>query len=181
MVPNKHQPPVRTPKKSNGGAIAAIIVVLLIGAGIAGYLLYPSLIKKMEPAPVPEPVTMLKDTIAEPDTTTFQPYTPDTTEMVAEEIQPALIDEQPTVRYDSSISVERGFYIIVGSFKNKNNAERLAKKLSADIETRVLYFEGSGLYRVSAGKYGRLRDAWNDMGSIRILEGCDEAWVVENR
>ncbi|MDR1672319.1 MAG: SPOR domain-containing protein [Bacteroidales bacterium] len=179
MVPNKHQPPVRTPKKSNSSAIIAIIAVVLIGAGIAGYLLYPSLIKKPIPEPViePEPVVTLQDTIPEPNTASE----PDTLEMVAEEIQPVAVDEPMVVRYDSSTTVDRGFYIIVGSFKNKSNADRLAKKLSADIETKVLFFEGSGLHRVSAGKYGYLRDAWNDMGSIRILEGCSEAWVVENR
>jgi hypothetical protein len=174
--PNPGQRPGQKPKQSGGGGgkITAIIVIVIIILAVAGYFLYPIFFAIPAPMPPLEPATVVveEEEIVEPDTVQVVE--------IKEEPKPAVV-VQEVVRYDTSPTVERGLYIIVGSFLNRRNAEKFAEKLKTDLETDILFFEGSGLFRVSAGKYRSLREAYNDMGSVRIIEGCEEAWVVENR
>jgi hypothetical protein len=177
--PTGQRPPNKPSSGGNSGATIAIIVLLLLagGGGAAYYFFFSK--QKVKPAPKP---ASIEQVIEQPQDTLFA----DTIPLPEPEpvIEPVI--EEPTtalpLKYESSPTIEKGFYIIVGSYQNKYNADKLAKNLKADIETRVLYFEASGLYRVAAGgRYGSIHEAYNDRISIRDIPGCAEAWVVENR
>ncbi|MDR1667682.1 MAG: SPOR domain-containing protein [Bacteroidales bacterium] len=162
-------------KSNNGATIAIIVIALLVIAAVAVYFLVYAPSQQKMPPPAPPVVA---------DTTDIEP--PDT--LIAESIPEVVdqfietIDNEPVaVRYDSDANIERGFYIIAGSYRSKRNAEKFAEKLSKDIDCKILFFESSGLYRVSCGKYGNIHTAYNDRISIRDLEGCSEAWILENR
>jgi cell division protein FtsN len=164
--------PQSAPKKGGNGFIVTGIIIIILAAaiGAAWYFGYLPFQKKPVPPPPPPPVEVV-------ETDTTQVVQEDPIEAVVSEI----VAETPAVRYDSDPNVEKGFYIIIGSYQSKRNAERFAKNMKADIETKVLFFEGSGLYRVSCGYYKNIHTAYNDRISILDLEGCSEAWILENR
>ena len=149
-------------KKQTGNKVALIIitvVVLIVGAGIAAYFFYPPFGELFRKTPEQQ---IVDPPIEEPEE--------------EEEPEPVL---QPQ-KQESSSSVDKGFYVIVGSYRLKSNADNLVKTCRKDIELQVLYFEELGLYRVSAGKYDNIRKAYNDTYSIKDLDGCENAWVLEN-
>jgi cell division protein FtsN len=152
--------------------IAGIVIFIIIAAaGAAWYLGYIPLKKEPVAPPPPPPVEIV-------ETDTAQVVEPE--EDLIEEVVQETVPEKPA-GYDTDPNVAKGFYIVIGSYQSKRNAERFAQKMKADIETKVLYFEGSGLHRVTCGHYKNIHAAYNDRISIRDLEGCSEAWVLENR
>jgi cell division protein FtsN len=163
------QPQNSSKKGGNGFVITGIIILIVAIAGAAYYFYY--LPSQKKPVPTPPVVQVATDTIPE--------VQEDTLELVVAE--PVAVNETPAVRYDSDPDVEKGFYIVIGSYQNQNNAKRFAKNMKADIETKVLYFKGSGLFRVTCGHYKNIHTAYNDRISILDLEGCSEAWILENR
>lgn len=158
--------PEKTAKGSNNITTIIIIIIILIACGVGGYFLYPVVKNELEkrnrqelpPPPVQE---VVQDTV------------PQVTETVPVE------DIKPDKR-ESSPSVDRGFYIIVGSFQNKNYAESMVRRLKKDVDLTVLHFPELGVYRVSAGKYESIHKAYNDKYSIKDIDGCENAWVLEN-
>ena len=191
--------------KTSAGTIAywVILIVIVVPAfTVAGYFIgYPHLqmfIENNRPATI----------IAVPTSTdtTAIVITEEIIEPVAEEIiveneEPHVVEEEtkqqpPSSVQESSASVQtssasvqapsssasnKGYYIIVGSFREKNNADRFVNNAKKGIELEVIYFEKLGLHCVSAGRYDNSRQAHNDLNSIRNIDGCGKAWVYENR
>ena len=150
----------QTPKTSTGSnknvlwIIVAIAVLALAGAGyFFGYPLYQKYWNARFAIAIPETPPPAEDT-----TTVVVP--------VVEEI--AVVSELPTI--------PKGYYIIVGSFRNKNNAAKMVQNTSGS-DVKSLFFEDLGLYRVSVGYFDNIRQAYNNKNSY----GFADAWVLENR
>ncbi len=165
-VRTKQLPQSQKPKKQSDQTqtIAIIIcVIVLIGAFIAAYFFYPpfgNLFKKQKE------VVMVIDTLPQ---------------MPVDTLQHTIDSELVPHKTESNSSVEKGFYIIVGSFQQKQNAYNMANKHKKDVDLTVVYFEELGLYRVSAGRYDNIHKAYNDTYSIKDIDGCSDAWVLENQ
>ncbi len=149
-------------KKNNTGSVVAIVFIAAIALGVIAYFVYPKIQGMLQKTPEPIIVEELPE---------MEEIIPE--ELIVEDIKPAKIE--------STSSVPKGFYIIVGSYRVKNNADVLVKNIRKDIEAEVLYFPELGLYRVSTGKYDNIHKAYNDMFSIKDLDGCANAWVLENQ
>ncbi len=147
----------KTAGNNNTKTIIIIIALLIVCIG-GGYFLYPAIKKASNKKPV-----AVVPVVTPVDTTRITPVE----------------EPMPEHKVESSASVEKGFYLIVGSYHQKSNAERQVKKVSGTSLT-VLYFEELGLYRVSAGKYDNIHKAYNNISHIKEIEGCSEAWVLEN-
>ena len=163
------QQKLRTANKQPFGSnntmkIIIIAAIALIIAFIATYLLSPTFRGFFRTAPEQAAVEQQQEYIEE----VFVPEP----ELPAEELK--------AEKQESSSSVPKGFYVIVGSFQQKSNADKFVKKCK-DIELEVLHFTELGFYRVSAGRYENIHKAYNDKYSIKDLDGCENAWVLENR
>lgn len=154
------------------------MIFLLAIAAVAVYFLVYEPFQQKKQAAIPPPVAVV-DSVAVDTVAMSEPVDLLESEPVEQFVEAPV--EPIVVRYDSDPNVERGFYIIAGSYRSRRNAEKFAEQLSKDIDCKVLFFESSGLYRVSCGKYGNIHTAYNDRISIRDLEGCAEAWILENR
>jgi len=77
-------------------------------------------------------------------------------------------------------SIPKGYYIIIGSFRNKENADKMVQNTSGG-DVKALFFEESGLYRVSVGYFDNIRQAYNTKPRIIDSYGISDAWVLENR
>ncbi len=164
------QKPKSEKKSTNNNTTIGIIVAVavLLGAGTIAFFSYPpfrDLFRKS-----PEEVVTRQDTTPK-DTVIVEEAPP------VEEAKP-LEDVKPQ-KQEVSSSTSKGFYIIVGSFREQSNAERMVKKCKKDIELQVIYFQEIGMHRVSAGRYDNIRKAYNDTYSIKDLDGCANAWVLE--
>ena len=156
-----HKPQAQTQKKASGSnsALGILIVIAVLAIVAVGYFAgYPFLQKLMNPQP-----TAIKES----------PLA-DTTKVVIPVV------EEIVVQQELSTSIPKGYYIIVGSFRNKNNADNMVQNVKKDIELNVLYFKELELHRVSAGYYDNIHKAYNDIYSIKDLDGCADAWVLEN-
>ena len=154
-------------RSQSGNKIALIVTIsiaVILGIGVAAYFMYPPFADLFRSKPEQPFYEMpVEEPVQKPIVETIP----------VEELQPQ--------KQESSNSVAKGFYIIVGSFQQKRNAEYFVKKCSKDTELQVLYFDEIGYYRVSAGKYDNIHKAYNDAYSIKDLDGCENAWVLENR
>ncbi len=159
--PNTTQPKTGKKQPVNPTTIIIGVIALLVVVIVGSFFLFPSIQKHFRKTPtqviVEEPPVEEIKVVEEP----------------VEELKP--------LKQESSSSVPKGFYIVVGSYRIKNNADRMVKNRSKDIELKVLFFDELGLYRVSAGHYDNIHKAYNDMYSIKDLDGCSNAWVLENR
>ena len=148
------------PKSSSGSGVIIAIVVIIVVAGIAAavyFFGYPWFQKYMDSRrPAPPPVE-----VAVQDTTTYIP--------------PVVVQQE------TAPSVPKGFYIIVGSFRSKDYAEQMVKTFSGALNLDVFYFKKIGMYRVSAGLYDNIHKAYNNVNRVWDVEGCENAWVLENR
>ncbi|MDR1154563.1 MAG: SPOR domain-containing protein [Bacteroidales bacterium] len=171
----------QAPKKSTGsnsatvGIIIVIAVLALIAAGYFFGLPYlPYLQKYLQKSPTE--AIVLENTPA--DTAATQNPDGEALNEPEPEVPPA---EDIVVKQESSSSAPKGYYIIVGSFRYQSNADRMVQNTRKDIKLETVYFEELGLYRVSAGHYDNIHTAYNDTYSVKDLEGCGNAWVLENR
>jgi cell division septation protein DedD len=76
-------------------------------------------------------------------------------------------------------AIAKGYYIIVGSFRNKDNADKMVQNTSGS-DVKALFFEELGLYRVSIGYYDNIRQAYNNKPGMMASSGIADAWVLEN-
>jgi len=148
----------QTPKSSTGSNKSVLWIVIIIAvlalAGAGYYFGYPVFQKYWDSrfkVAVPE--------LPPADTTTV--VIPEVVEIVQPE--PA---------------IPNGYYIIVGSFRKKENADKMAQTISGG-NTKSLYFEELGLYRVSVGYFDNIRQAYNNKPGIMASYGISEAWVLE--
>ena len=152
-------PEKTTGSKKNTPIIIIIIVVLVLGVSAVGFFVgYPYLQQFFEP----KSSTILVSPPLDSSSITIP------------------VVEEVIFQQESSPSVPKGFYIIVGSFLNKSYADDFVDNKRNDYELKILYFEELSLYRVSAGYYDNIHKAYNDLFSIRDLDCCSNAWVLEN-
>jgi hypothetical protein len=160
MPPVKKSPSgqnTRTKKSTfSPGCIIILVIAVCVTAGAVYFYGYPWFQEYRASRHVLPPVE-----IAVQDTT----YTP-----------PPVVVQQETVP-----SVPKGYYIIVGSFRSKEYAEQMAKTLSGSLKLEVFHFEEIGVYRVSAGLYDNIHNAYNNVNRVWDVDGCENAWVLENR
>ncbi len=160
--PNK---PKAAPSSGNSKTVIILLAALVICA-VGGYFLYP----------------IIKDALekSRPQQVITAPTVPEV--VPVDTVQTKIAEPEPIPhKIESVSSVPKGFYIIVGSYQKKYNADNLVKSLKKDVELNVLHFQELGLYRVSAGRYDNIHKAYNDMISIKDLDGCTNAWVLENK
>ena len=91
---------------------------------------------------------------------------------------PEIEETQIVTQQESNPSIPKGYYIIVGSFRNKVNAEQMVRMNDA-INLNVLYFESLGRYRVTAGYFENIREAYNKIYKVKDVFGTENAWVLE--
>jgi cell division septation protein DedD/nucleoid DNA-binding protein len=95
-------------------------------------------------------------------------------ESVKPEIEPATI-EAPAKTY---FTPETSYHIIVGSFKDLENARNLMQKMIDEgYEAEILTGENS-FYRVSAKHYPLKAEAVNALASIRDQQAYKSAWIL---
>ena len=94
---------------------------------------------------VVEPVTPVEEIqVAEP-----------VSETVAEVVKPkAIAKAKASTETVVSSNAQSGYYIIIGSFKNEGNADKLYKKLSSENKTAVkLSIDANGFYKIAVGAF----------------------------
>lgn len=112
---------------------------------------------KVEEEPVEvivAPVPVKKDTVQR-----------DTTPMP--EVDPVTPMMEEKVSDTESVQV-KACYVIVGSFRSKNRAEALRKRLAfVGFESSTILVNESGMYRVAAAAFENRTDCWNEVFRIR--------------
>ena len=156
----------KKPGNNNTKTIVIVLVCVVVAAAVIAFFVHPPFRDFFRKSPA-------KTAVEAPAPEEVAEDVPPVEEAPAEELQPQ--------KQESSSSVSKGFYVNVGSFRDQRNAERLVKNCSKDIELEVLYFNEIGYYRVSAGHYDNIHKAYNDKYSIKDLDNCENAWVLENR
>ena len=153
----------KTPKPSSGsnkGILWIVVVIAILGLGAAGYFFgYPEFQKYWD----------ARYAIAIPES----PPADTTTIVVPPVVEEIVVLPEPP-------AIPTGYYIIVGSFRKKDNADRLVQKMSGS-DVKALFFEELGLYRVSVGYTDNARKAFSDIQGIRASYGIDDAWVLHKR
>lgn len=110
--------------------------------------------KKEEEAPaeiIVEPVAVKKDSVQRDTVPQVDPVVP-------------IKEEQVT----DTEGETKAFYVIVGSFKNKQKAENLKKKLSfMGFENPSVLLNEKGMYRVSAATFHSHSECWEEVFQVR--------------
>jgi len=151
------RPPQTTTTHNNNSGIAILIVILILAVLAAGYFFgYP----------------LIREYFNSRNATTIQKIAPVDSLPV--------VKETPIVQEKLIPAIPKGYYIIVGSFRNKTNADRMVQNMSKNIHLDVLYFEQLGFYRVSTGYYENIRKAYSNVFQVQSIDGCNNAWVLEN-
>lgn len=68
------------------------------------------------------------------------------------------------------------YYVIVGSFLNKNYAERMHNKMKSNGYESYIIDRPSGFNAVSMSSHPNLTDAWNNLPNARFVH--EDAWVL---
>ena len=160
---NKTRQGTESPKKpatvDNSTWLVIIIIAVLVLAVFGYFFGYP-LFQKYWNNRFANQIPEAPPVIQEADTATLSP--------VIEEI--VFTEEVP--------SIPKGYYIIAGSFRNKNYADDMVSS-NKDIELETLYFEDLGIYRVSAGYFGNIHQAYNKIYGTRDFDRFGDVWVLE--
>jgi len=95
------------------------------------------------------------------------------------EIIPA--DESQEAIQESGTSIPKGYYIIVGSFRDRKNADLWVSNMkNFNLALEVLHFENIGAYRISAGHYDNIHTAYNEAVNVMDVMSSLNVWVLEN-
>ena len=82
--------------------------------------------------------------------------------MIAKGTAPVILETVGTVPGLKDGDLQGRFYVQIGAFANKSNAEGLAAKLRGEGKgARVSFSESASLWRVQAGPYSRMHEAEN--------------------
>jgi cell division septation protein DedD len=96
-----------------------------------------------------------------------QPTEPIVEMPVIESVKPKVIKEHISTEKVASSNVNSGYYIIVGSFKNESNADKLYKKLSAENKAAVkLSLDQNGFYKIAVGSFDTKEAAAAELSSL---------------
>ncbi len=90
---------------------------------------------------------------------------------VSEVVKPKAVEKTKSVKSTSeavvSSDAQSGYYIIIGSFKNEGNADKLYKKLSAESKTVVkLPVDANGFYKIAVGAFDTKEAADTELSSL---------------
>lgn len=159
---NKTRQGTESPQKQaaiNNSMWLVIIIIAVLVLSVFGYFFGYPLFQKYRNNRFVNLIPEAPPVIQEADTATL---TPVVEEIFTEEIS----------------SIPKGYYIIAGSFRNKNYADNMVSS-NKDIELEALYFEDLGIYRVSAGYFGNIHQAYNKIYGTRDFDRFDDVWVLE--
>jgi uncharacterized protein YneF (UPF0154 family) len=159
---NKTRQGTESPQKQaaiNNSMWLVIIIIAVLVLAVFGYFFGYPLFQKYRNNRFVNLIPEAPPVIQEADTATL---TPVVEEIFTEEIS----------------SIPKGYYIIAGSFRNKNYADNMVSS-NKDIELEALYFEDLGIYRVSAGYFGNIHQAYNKIYGTRDFDRFDDVWVLE--
>ena len=123
-----------------------------------------------EPAPEPEPEPVKEVPVEVPQ------------EPVVEEQEKAIVTrtESFTVPEGQDTQVmNRNFHIVVGSFRNKSNADGLQATLRSEGYSPAIVVNGQGMYRVLIVSCDNYQEARAQLSSIRSRFA--DAWVLVQR
>jgi len=145
---------MQTSKKSSKTILATIFFVGALVIIAAGYLAFPFVKNLLFPSP---PVIAVVE-------------------------EPEIIPEEPQeVFQEPTPSVPRGYYVIVGSFRNRERADLMVSNMkNYNLTLEVLHFEDIGAYRVSAGHYENIHTAYNETIRVMDILNTPKVWVLEN-
>lgn len=143
------------PESKNNGRNWWIILVILFIIAAFLFIYFKYFRHRNETKEIEVPVTSnVVDTLKADNETSA---TPDSISLTAEEgVTQTQIEEKEEEKVDYT---GPRHHIIVGSFKNANNAEQLVKKLKQKGYINAYKFERNGLFMVSAASYQSLIDA----------------------
>ncbi|MCK5461354.1 MAG: SPOR domain-containing protein, partial [Bacteroidales bacterium] len=100
------------------------------------------------------------------------------TELEAASIEPETEPASSDAPAKTYFTSETSYHIIVGSFKDAENAQHLKQKLVGEgFEAEVLTGENS-YYRVSADHYPLKAEAVSALASIRGQQAYKSAWII---
>jgi len=96
-----------------------------------------------------------------------QPSEPVTEMPVIESVKPKATKQHTSSEKVASTNVGSGYYIIIGSFKNETNADKLYKKLSAENKAAVkLSLDQNGFYKIAVGSFDTKEAATAELSSL---------------
>jgi cell division protein FtsN len=75
------------------------------------------------------------------------------------------------------MDVKQTFYIVLGSFSDKSNAERSVAKLVSEGKNSATTVERNGKYLVTISNYSNIDDA--NAGVKTIKETYSKAWILK--
>lgn len=82
---------------------------------------------------------------------------------------------------ETAASLQKRYYIMVGTFSNKDNAMKVASKASAAGCEVTLIDYRSGFTAVGLNGSDNLIDAYNTLQTVREMDFCPkDAWILEN-
>jgi len=158
MSPVKKNSPVsdlqaQTSKKSDNRTLAIIFAAVLVLVA-AGYFAYPFLKNLLFPPP----------------------------QIIVVEEPPVIPVEEPAEIFQEPLpSIPSGYYIIIGSFRDKNRADLMVDNLkNVNLVLETLHFENIGAYRISAGRYDNIHVAYNETVKVMDILSTANVWVLEN-
>jgi nucleoid DNA-binding protein len=186
LIP-KHNPVVIQPKKKKSYtfAILSLVLIFAIGGGIAGYLFYPDIIKKIKKISQ-KTVTQLPqktDTVAitAKDTARKGGTLEDFFDSTVDKKKALAISSSPQSSEPSEPSQGNTYYIIAGSFKTFERASALAKQLKKDgLKPEVIQFDKE-IFRVSLGEFKDKPQALTELEKIRATKGTDAVWLLTKK
>jgi cell division septation protein DedD len=189
-APENGEKPAIVKKKSSGLVFALIPLLLLAGAG--GFVFVNKDNKSMQAY---FPFTLLKHEATVAQTETTEATTPETPAETVQEASvaqtnpesetswatPETSSEQPAADYNqTALSGTQGAYsIIVGSFSQKKNAEKLIRKIAKKGGNAILIETEPDLFRVSVAEYNEKQVAFEELEKFRSVYG-NETWVKAN-
>ncbi|HYW95365.1 MAG TPA: SPOR domain-containing protein [Bacteroidales bacterium] len=87
--------------------------------------------------------------------------------------------EEKIVEQDDKPLIQNHYYVIIGSFKNPDNARTYQEQIASDGFSSVLLRNEEGLYRVSVMSTNTILQARNEIRRIRTrFDKYDDTWLL---
>jgi cell division protein FtsN len=188
--PKRPGPILHTPKSGIDIPFKIVIpIILLIAVGIGGYWYYNTKMKKKMPPPVvvnmaPIDTTRMAEPAVQPADTAVAKEQPPLHETKKGKVKPgktvAKLDSPKSVAEEphpkASLSTTGKYSIVVGSFKNKQNADDLFAKWKAAGYPAYLTTKGAW-YKVSLGKYPSIEEAKKE--AAKMQDSFKDGYIIE--
>ena len=126
-----------------------------------------------------------KNTLQAAEAIFIEAETNNTPENVEEDIslsesftEDEILEESISSAEESSMTVER-FYVIAGSFKNKENAIRLNKDLIDHGFSGKIFESSNSFFRVAISGHTHFSEAKKQLGEYKINRPGEQYWILE--